>query len=93
MSWPREWVAKALVTDGVLFTTYPFLNLPEGKEDKGSGSALVDFPPWELAFCILEEHSSDPASKAAFFLVPGSADAPLVVEWSCIQQGARHCFI
>lgn len=44
VSWPCEGVAKALVTDGVLFTTYPFPIPPPPPRKVGKMGALD--PPW-----------------------------------------------
>lgn len=63
MSWLGEWVPKALVTEAVLFATYPFLIPPEGMEDGGPGSALVDFSSWGLAFCVWEGRCSYSGSE------------------------------
>lgn len=50
VSGPGEGIAKALVTDGVLCTIYPFLIPPEGREDGGPWSALVDCFPLGISF-------------------------------------------
>ena len=57
---PEEWLAKALVTDGVLFTANPFLIPPEGWEDGGPLISLGRFLPLGnlvSAFGRNEEHS------------------------------------
>lgn len=84
---------KKGVTDGVLFTTYPFLIPPDGREDGGPGSGLVDSPPprpLRISFLPLGGTLFIQTWGLSCLFPPGSANARLAAGRPCVQQGARR---